>query len=128
MRAKKIFEFQKNNNPKASLGIGGINFYDHIKNETEDLEDEINMLKSSCLMNLGEYLRENLIGKTITAEVNELPKIDHLYAKTYKRIVGKHTFKVQDINFNALNDTHVVIADVDNNMYTMKLNQKIYIE
>jgi len=78
-----------------------------------------------------EYLEKKLIGKTITAKIRELKKlIDKTTPDEYKNrpsILGEHTFKVQGIYYEEFTNT-AILADMDNNLYSFNLYQKIYID
>lgn len=144
MRAKTVNEaqnFERGKNPKAALGIGGINLYDLYEERMSDLEREISMSKINADTEWEEYLRENFVGKKITAHMTRMVTFN---IKTKQKSLdsetkyGEFTIVVQDIRpgesfsdaigRNVEISPQAIVADMDNKIYTMRLNQKIYIE
>lgn len=143
MRAKTINEdqnFERGRTAKAALGVGGINLHNLYRKKIEKLESEISLAKNSADTEWEDYLRETLVGKKITAKMTKMVTFN---IKTKVRSeggqkYGEFTIEVQDIRpgedlsevigRNLEMTPQVIIADMNNSLYTMKLDQKIYIE
>lgn len=143
MRAKTINEdqnFERGKAAKAALGIGGINLYDLYQDRMRNLEEEISLAKINTNEEWEEYLSKTFVGKRITGIMTRMVTFN---IKTKERSLdaqkhGEFTIEVQDIKpgenlsdaigRNVEISPQIIIADMDNKIYTMRLNQKIYIE
>jgi len=144
MRAKTVNEdqnFERGRTAKAALGIGGINLYDLYQERMEELEREISMSKINADTEWGEYLRENFVGKKITAHMTRMVTFN---IKTKQKSIdsetkyGEFTIVVQDIKpgesfsdaigRNVEISPQAIVADMEGKIYTMRLHQKIYVE
>jgi len=142
MRAKTINEdqkFERGKDPKSSMNIGGINIYDEYDSKVEALEMALQVERINADNEWSEYLEKTFNGKRITAIMRKLPSLsrEKLNVKTIDNEAREFTIVVQDTNSSqALSDgagrggynivPTIIIADTDNNMYSMKINQKIY--
>lgn len=143
MRAKMVKEginFERGKNPKATMDIGGIDLAEKFKDRLNDLEMEIGGVKVTADEEWYEYVKETLVGKRITAEMVRMQTMDIKTGKmqgTQKR--GDFTIEVQDVQLtDNLSDIisssiqrsipGIIIADMENNMYQMKMNQKIHFD
>jgi len=142
MRARTVNEdqnFERGKNPKAALGVGGINLYDLYQNKMKDLEGEISLAKINTDAEWEEYLRKNFVGKRITAVMTRMVTFN---IKTKERSLdaqkhGEFTIEIQDIKpgenlsdaigRNVEISPQAIVADMEGKIYTMRLNQKIYI-
>jgi hypothetical protein len=143
MRAKTVNEdnnFERGKNPKAAIGIGGINLSEIYQEKMDDLFNEIAMTKFHANEEWSEFLTKTFVGKKITAHMTRMVTFN---LKTKERSLdgqksGEFTIEVQDIkpsedfsDFIGRNVNiapQVIVADTDNKMYTMRLGQKIFIE
>jgi len=143
MRAKTVNEdnnFERGRNPKAAIGIGGINLFDIYAEKMEELEREISMSKINSDTEWEEYLRNTFVGKKVTANMTRMVTFDLKSANKSLdgQKSGEFTIEVQDIrpgeSFSGAIGRNVtifpqaIIADTEGKIYTMRLNQKIYIE
>jgi hypothetical protein len=143
MRAKTVNEdnnFERGRNPKAAIGIGGINLFEIYQEKMDDLNNEIAMTKFHANEEWSEFLTKTFVGKKITAHMTRMVTFN---IKTKERSLdgqksGEFTIEVQDIkpsedfsDFIGRNVNiapQVIVADMDNKIYTMRLGQKIHIE
>jgi len=143
MRAKTVNEevnFERGKSPKATMDIGGIDLAEKFKDRLNDLEMEIGGVKVTADEEWYEYVKETLVGKRITAEMVRMQTMDIKTGKmqgTQKR--GDFTIEVQDIqlsdNLSDIVDStfsrsipRIIVADMENNMYQMSMNQKIHFD
>jgi len=144
MRARTINEiqnFERGKNPKSAMGVGGINLYDVYDERIEELEMNIQGARVSADNDWIDYLEKTFRGKKITAVMMKMATFNsdkkNMSWKDAKR--GEFTIVVQDIRSDqALSDgagregytvvPRIILADMDNNMYSMDLKQKIYID
>jgi hypothetical protein len=127
MHAKTVNEtisFKRGQNPKKSLGIGGINLgevkYEMKERAKEELEEKWKT-----------FLHELLDDKTITAQMTKLPRIDPNTNKTVQKSEsGEFTIKVVDWDVESIEHTSIVMADEDDNIYQLWIDgvSKIFIE
>jgi hypothetical protein len=143
MRARFVNEvqnFERGQDPKKSMGIGGINLFDQYEDKIDDLEAALSMTKLSASEEWGEHLRKLLVGKTITANMNKLPSISNKGIPGTKYERGEFTITIQDVKpGESLEDAldrnfqvtpQLILADEKNNIYSMKIieGEKIYFE
>ena len=138
MRARTVNEevnFERGQDPKESMGIGGINLADEYDEKMYELKYSLDATKEKYDIEWEEYVGEVLRGKTITAEMTKMPTMDKSGAMSGKHERGKFTVKVQDVkpsdefSKNIGSNVHImpsiIVADIDNNIYQMKMDQKI---
>jgi hypothetical protein len=146
MRARTVNEevnFERSQNPKTALDIGGIDLFKNLEKILDELDYEIGQSKFSAGEEWAEFLENNLIGKTITADMKKLPGIDTKTGKsTSKYESGKFTIKVVALKmgeeFGEMYDQYkhigfvpqIILADEDGGIYSISLRagQKIYFE
>ena len=144
MRAKAVNEekvnFERGRNPKAGLGIGGIHLDKKFLDRLNDLEMELGGVKVNADEEWHEYLKDLLVGKRITAEMTKLHTMNMKTKKMQgESKTGEFSIEVQDIQLSDnLSDIisstisrslpTIIVADMENNMYSMKMSQKIYFE
>jgi hypothetical protein len=142
MRAKTVNEdnnFERGRNPKAAIGVGGINLSEIYQEKMEELERDIAITKSHANEEWSEFLTKTFVGKKITAHMTRMVTFN---LKTKKRSLddqksGEFAIEVQDIklseDFSDFIGRHVnitpnaIVADTEGKIYAMGLNQKIYI-
>jgi hypothetical protein len=140
---KEAYNFERGQNPKKSLDIGGITLENKLEERVEDLEYEIAMLTKGVSDEWTEWLRETFIGKTITAKMQHHPSMNMETKKSSpSKGSGEFTIKVKDIipgtsieemlnkeNYAApVKDQKIMVVDPDNNIYSIKVSDKIFIE
>jgi len=134
MKAKKVFEaqnFERGQNPKASMDLGGIVLEKEKRKRHEEMREAQKDAEVLANQEWEMYLQEILVGKKITAKMTSLPTMN---VKTHemrgKRETKDFTITVQDISTQELSDNliNIVIADTENNMYAINLDEKIYFE
>jgi len=145
MRAKAVNEiqnFEKGQNPKKAMGIGGLDLSQDYQRRIDDYMQAIDGITLSHTDEWKEFLKDTLVGKTITAELKKMPSMNAKTGKTsgsHER--GEFTIKVKDVmptwgmgdDFSVHNSGSplstspptLIVADMDNNMYQMSMNQKI---
>lgn len=147
MRARFINEqqhFERGRGPKKTIGIGGIDLSKDYQNRVDSYRKEVKDLTANYTGNYEVFLTEILVGKTITAELRKMPKVNIKSGLTSgSSQSGNFTIMVKDVVPSWHGDDFLVhlsessmknspptliIADPDNNMYSMNINQKIYIE
>jgi hypothetical protein len=144
MRAKSVNEaqeFQRGKSPKAAMGIGGVNLMDIYEDKMMYLQMDIENIKREADEEWEEYLMKTFIGKKITADMITMTTFNlETGEKTpdSARKRGNFTIDVKDIkpgepfteaigrNVHFL--PNVIVVGTDNKIYTMRLDQKIYIE
>jgi hypothetical protein len=134
MQAKKVFEvqnFERGKTPKASMALGGIVLEKECRNRIEEIRQARKQVETIANQKWEKYLRKTFIGKRITAKMTSLPSVDiktHLWSG--KRETKDFTITVEDVNTQQLTDLLISIgvADTDNNMYVLPLDEKIYFE
>jgi hypothetical protein len=143
MRAKTVNEdvnFERGRNPKESMGIGGLELSEEFEERMDQLKMKVDGIKATEDEDWINYLEETFIGKKITAEMTTMPFMN-LKSKEMsgKRETGKFSIEVQDIkltdNLSDIMDSpitrsypKIIVADMENNIYEMKMNQKIYFD
>ncbi len=143
MRAKTINEiqnFERGKNPKSAIGVGGINLSEIYQEKMDELERDIAITKSHANLEWSEFLTKTFVGKKITAHMTRMVTFN---LKTKERSLdgqksGELTIEVQDIKpsedlsdyigRNVNISPQVIVADMDNKIYTMRLGQKIHID
>ena len=148
MRAKTINEvqnFERGQNPKRALGIGGFDLSADYNIRMEDFKKEVEESAKDYKDTWVEFLRKNLIGKTITAKLTSMPGINKETGKTTgKRETGEFTIILKDIlpSYSMGDDFSIhlsgsplsgslptlIVADNNNKLYQMDMNQKISVE
>ena len=134
MRAKTIYEannFTRGMNPKAAMGIGGVNLNELRKNRLADLDKKIEKVKDKANEEWQLYLQNLFVGKTITALMQRLATFDKNTMEQKSRTETKEfTIKVAYVICKKIDEMSCVIVDFDHNMYSLKLynNQKIHID
>jgi hypothetical protein len=134
MQAKKVFEvqnFERGQNPKASMDLGGIVLEKEKRKRHEALKDAKDDAEVLANQEWEMYLQETLVGKKITAKMTSLPTMNvKTHVMTGKRETKDFTIVVEDISTNELDDNliNIVIADTEHNMYALNLDEKIYFE
>lgn len=143
MRARTVNEdvnFERGQNPKESMGIGGLDLAEEFDERLDGLKMQIGGIKVTEDEEWYEYLKKTLVGKNITAELTLMPTM-HVKTKKMsgKRETGKFSIKVKDIditdNLSDIVDSNftrsypkIIVADSKNNIYEMKMNQKIHFD
>lgn len=139
MRARKVNEvqnFERGQDPKKALGIGGLDLQSKFEEFIEDLEMNISMSKLTQDEAWEDFLQKNLVGKTITADLDPLMTIKKSGKSIPKKPRGEYTIKIKDVKAsNELSKSlerfsgehNIIVADTENNMYSMKKG-KIYFE
>ena len=132
MRAKFIYEkFTEDSDPVSDLGIGGVLINDYFVKRRKKLEGDIEKLKDTSQRNWELHLRKILIGKTITADMEQMAAWSKdMKQQIRKREFGKFTIKVADIAVQGLEheyDNYLVIAGEDHILYKLSMTKKIYI-
>jgi hypothetical protein len=133
MRAKLLNEkFTEDSDPIADLNIGGVALINNFSSRRKKLEKDIEKLKIDSHKKWELYLRKILIGKTITTEMDILPAFDSkTMEQKRKGEKGKYTIKIVDLHVESLEheyNTHIIIADEDNTIYSLSMLKKIYIK
>ena len=123
--------FERGQNPKAAMGIGGIILEKEKQERLNKMREEQKEAEVIANQDWDMYLQETLIGKKITAKMSSLPTLNvktNLMSGTRETRV--FTIVVQDISTDNLGDLllNIVIADTEHKMYNLSLNQKISIE
>ena len=138
MQAKKVFEvqnFERGKNPKSSMDLGGIN----LESQVQERLKKLNEIKGEAAVTANQdwdmFLQETLVGKKITAIMTSMPtfkvkKEGGIGEQVGKRETKEFTIIVQDLQSDDLSEilSTIVIADTDNKMYNLHLNNKIYFE
>ncbi len=130
--------FERGQDPKAAMGIGGVELMDDYNERISDLKVDIEDLKSAYSESYKDYIREILPGKKITAKMSTLPTISKDGKSKGKYESGEFTITVQDampsgnIGEEATRSGYgaspsLVVADMEGNMYQLNLDQKIRI-
>ena len=134
MRAKFINEtqnFERTGNPKKSMGIGGIILEKEKNKKQEAMRQAQKDTENIANQEWNKYLQKSLVGKKITANMTSLPTMNiKTHIMTGKRITKDFTITVQDISTQPLTDLliNILIADTDNKIYVISLDEKIYFE
>ena len=135
MRAKTINEannFTRGMNPKAAMGIGGINLHDERQRRLEDFDNKIEKVKDKANKEWQNRLQNLFVGKTITAFMQKLASFDKNTMKQRNRSETKNfTIKVADVMCEKIDDmSSCIIADTDHNVYSIKfhIDQIIHID
>lgn len=146
MRARSVNEvqnFERGQNPKKSLGIGGIDLYSELEERLDDLDMVIGMETMTAGEKWREYLEKALVGKTISAKMRKLPAFNSKKGENTGKYEHKDfTIKVADIKdteeFRELYNKYkmagfghqIVLADEENNIYSLALRvgEKIHID
>lgn len=146
MRERTVNEdqhFERGRNPKTSMGIGGINLLDELSSRIDELEYEIGMSVRSADEEWKEWLSKTLVGKTITAKMTHHPAVNTKSGESIKsKGSWEFTIKVQDAlpgddiakiqdksTYTApAEDQNIIVADMDNNIYSIKITNKIHID
>ena len=134
MRAKTINEdnnFTRGMSPKAAMGVGGIVFKDIIEQRRKKLDWEKEKLTHAADKKWQADLRKMLVGKTITGHMQKLPMIDKNNNTVGKSEWKTFTIVVQDVLMEKLEDSSIIIGDMNNNLYSIRFETwtgKIYIE
>lgn len=123
--------FERGQNPKAAMGIGGIILEKEKQKRFEKMKEAQKDAEHIANQDWEMYLQETLIGKKITAKMTSLSTLN---VKTHEmsgtRETKEFTVVVEDISTDNLGELllNIVIADTDHKMYSLSLNQKIYME
>jgi len=143
MRAKFVNEvqnFERGKSPRSAMGIGGVDLKKEFEEKLNDLQQQISGNKANADEDWEEFLRKTFVGKKITSYMRKLISIDTKTGKTkpWKSEKEDYTIVVQDIKpgdelSNAVDrpqfySGNLIVADMENNMYEISLNQKVYIE
>jgi hypothetical protein len=135
MKAQFINEFHQTGDPLQKLDLGGFNLNDVTSQYKKNLNEQIENLKTEYYIRLTEELEDLLVGKTVTAYVEELfvidKKTDNIEKK--KRINGKHTFKIIALRldeqfFDRDYVRAIIVSDENKVLYNMNYDQKIFIK
>ena len=106
----------------------------------DDLKMEIGGLTVTADENWYNYVRKMLIGKKITAELTTMPSMNIKTKKmSCQRTTGKFSIEVQDLKLTdnlsdmlnspiTRNYPKIIVADMENKIYELKMNQKIHFE
>ncbi len=142
MRARTVNEsqnFERGTNPKKAMGIGGLD----LRKEYEERLDELKMSISGMEVQANEdwfnYIRKTLVGTQITAYMTQLMSINTKTGESSKkRHKGDISIEVQDVKpspdfteglaKHMMTMPKLIVADMENNMYELVLNQKIHFE
>lgn len=139
MRAKTINEIQKferGQDPKASMDIGGVIFQEIYDKMSIDLEIKKAKVINKAIKDWTKFVQQTLVGKTITAKMQKLAKID---TKNNNRMIGKtttdtFTILVMEVIIDKavfdkdFRNTSIIIAGDDNEIYVLRnLDDKITI-
>jgi len=129
--------FERGQDPKAAMGIGGVELMDIFTEKRQLMEDDIEEIKKSYTDLWQDYVREILPGKEITATMSRLPKVTKDGGTQGKYETKSFTITVQDaMPSNKLGDEvsrgfsitpALIVADLEGNMYQLNLDQKIRI-
>jgi hypothetical protein len=141
MQAKKVFEaqhFERGRSPKASMDIGGIDLFKEASQRLEDLTEKKKDLDIEYNGDWEKFLHETLVGKKITAIMTSMPSFKikpegGLGEKVGKRETKEFTITVQDVRSENLENfrdarANIIVADMDNKIYQLYINNKIYFE
>ena len=136
--------FERGANPKKTMGIGGLDLAKDYKDRIEEYKMAVSGTTLSHTDEWKEFLKDTLIGKTITAEMKKLPVIGKSGKTETKFVNGEFTIQIQDViptwgvgeDFSITTggspmgsiDPKLIVADMDNNMYEMSLSQKLYFD
>jgi hypothetical protein len=141
MRARSVNErqeFQRGREPKTSLDIGGINLSEEYDERLLELKMNLANQKKLADEEWREYLETVFVGKTITAHMTQIrsfpPSGKPSDAKMER---GDLTISVSSVhfgqNFAEVVDNEydtiprIMVADTENKVYSVPLNQKIRI-
>ena len=154
MRARTVNEaqeFERGKNPRQALGVGGLDLSKDYEDRVEEYKMSISGTTLSHTDEWIEFLRDTLIDRTITAKMKMLrtfsiggdkPKPVNKPDADFS--LKEQTIQVQDVkpSWGAGDDFSIhigdrmltpsppklIIASMDNDIYEMSLNQKIYFE
>jgi hypothetical protein len=141
MKAKKVFEaqnFERGQNPKKTLDLGGIDLFKEVSKRLETLKERKEEIEIEENKNWEMFLEETLVGKKITAKMTSMPawkvnKEGGIGEKVGTREIKDFTITVQDIQSESIESfrdmrASIIVADTDNKIYQLHLNDKIYFE
>jgi len=141
MKAIKVFEiqnFERGQNPKKTLDLGGIDLFKEASKRLESLKERKEEIEIEENKNWEMFLQETLVGKKITAKMTSMPawkvnKEGGIGAKVGTRETKDFTITVQDISTENLENfrdmrSAIIVADTNNQMYQLYLKDKIYFE
>jgi len=133
MKAKKIFEkFSEKTDPIVDMGIGGFKLIDEFNKRRKKLELDTQKLVKKSNISWKRYLRELLIGKTITAEMSRLPTFDSktMQLKEKGSNWENFTITVIDLHVESIQYSYnnsIILAGDDGRVYKLLFDSKIYI-
>lgn len=133
MQAKKVFEvqnFERGQNPKASMDLGGIVLEKESRNRLEKMRDTQREAETIANQEWKGYLQKIFVGKKITARMTSLQTMNMKTHKLSERITKDFTITVEDIVTQPLTDLliSISVSDTDHQMYSLPLDEKIYFE
>ena len=135
--------FERGKNPKTALGLGGVVLENKLGTRIDELEYEMAMVAKAAGEEYAEWLRKTFVGKTITAEMQNHPRMNPKTKKTSpSKGSGEFTIKVQDMlpgdsiedmmnkeNFTgSVENQSVIVASTEGDIYSIKVRNKIYVE
>ena len=146
MRARTVNEdvnFERGRNPKKSMDIGGLDLATDYQRRVDEYRQSVEGTTLSHTDEWKEFLRDTLVGKNITAEMKKLPTISKSGKTQTPFERGEFTIEVKDVlptwgmgeDFSVhLNEgpfqqtpPKLIVADMDNNMYELSMDQKIHL-
>ena len=143
LKIKESVNFERGKNPKSALGVGGVVLVNELEEKVEELEYQIAMEVKGVSDEWAEWLRDTFVGKTITAQMHHHPAMNMETKKNSpSKGSGEFTIEVQDIvpgdsiedmfdkekYARPITEQTVMVVDTDNNIYSIKVKDKIYIE
>jgi len=131
MKAKKISEssnFERGGGRK-SLDLGGADFGKIRDSWSKDLAENKARLENEYDESWNEWLKKNLLDKKVTGRMTKMAVFDKtMSVKKSNSETGNFTVIVRDLVAESLNAASVVLLGDDENLYSLALYQKIYIE
>jgi hypothetical protein len=125
-------KFSDNTDPVADMGIGGILLNNIFNKRRKKIEQDVEKLKIKADEDWKLYLRDMLVGKTITAEMMKMATYDKDTMDMKSNAErGKFTVKVVDIVVETLEkdwNDYVIIANDNHEVFRLSFNKKIYIK
>ena len=130
--------FERGQDPKAAMDIGGIDLVNDYSDKIEEIKSDVEDIKRQRSEEWKDFVRKTLVGKTITVDMAKLPSISPSgksrgkYERKVFTITVQDAMPSGDIGEDAVNDRYsptpsFVVADTENNMYQLNIDQKIRI-